>query len=59
MHKIKNEKYIPIPPEVETGNSWKACGVFSSLSIKNLKLLDGKYLLIQKGKKKYYFIIMK
>ena len=28
-------------------------------SIKNLKLLDGKYLLIQKGKKKYYFIIMK
>jgi len=28
-------------------------------SAKNLKLLDGKYLLIQKGKKKYYFIIMK
>ena len=28
-------------------------------SIKNLKLLDGKYLLIQKGKKKYYFIIIK
>ena len=38
MHKIKNEKYIPKPPTVETGNSWKAWGFFNSLSISSFEL---------------------
>ena len=28
-------------------------------TLNNLELLNDKYLLIQKGKKKYYFIIIK
>ena len=47
-HKIRNEKNIPIPPDVEIGNSWKAWGFSNSSSINNFKLylfkINKKYL---------------